>query len=132
MYRPPDKKDFVINLEETFTGCDILENQEWYLLGNFNVNLLHNGKNIFGKNWYTSKLKSLLFLTKEYLDFGYSYFLEQLISFPTRITESTATLIDHVLTNSLHKIIQSGMIEMSLSDHELIFLKLSTLSWQRT
>ena len=55
------------------------------------------------------------------MDFGYSYTLEQLISVPTRITENTATLIDHVLTNSPHKIIQSGVIEMSLSDHELIY-----------
>ena len=55
------------------------------------------------------------------MDFGYSYSLEQLISVPTRITESAATLIDHVLTNSPHKIIQSDVIEMSLSDHELIY-----------
>ena len=55
------------------------------------------------------------------MDFAYSYSLEQLISVPTRITESTATLIDHVLTNSPHKIIQSDVIEMSLSDHELIY-----------
>ena len=48
LYRPPDKNDFVINFEETFTGCEILENQECYLLGDFNINL-HNGKNIFGK-----------------------------------------------------------------------------------
>ena len=73
------------------------------------------------KKRYTSKLKSLPSFTKEYLEFGYSYSLEQLISVPTRITESTATLIDHVLTNSPHKIIQSGVIEMSLSDQELIY-----------
>ena len=121
MYSPPYKNDFVKNLEETFTRCNILLNQECYLLGDFNINLLHNGKNIFGKKGHTSKLKSLPSLTKEYLDFGYSYSLEQLISVPTRITESTTTLIDHVLTNSPHKIIQSGVIEMSLSDHELIF-----------
>ena len=99
LYRPPDKNDFVKNLEETFTGCDILENQECFLLGDFNINLLHNGKNIFGKKGYTSKLKSLPSLTKEYLDFGYSYSLEQLISVLTRTTECTTTLIDHVLTN---------------------------------
>ena len=121
LYRPPDKNDFAINFEKTFTGCDTLENQECYLLGDFNINLLHNGKNLFGKKEYTSKMKSLPFLIKEYLDFGYSYSLEQLISVPTRITENTATLIDHVLTNSPHKIIQSGVIEMSLSDHELIY-----------
>ena len=55
------------------------------------------------------------------MDFGYSYSLEQLISVPTRITKITTTLIDHVLTNSPHKIIQSGVIKMSLSDHELIY-----------
>ena len=98
----------------------IVENQECYLIGVFNINLLHNGKNMFGKKGYTSKLKSLPSLTKEYLDFG-NYSLEQLISVPSRITESTATSIDHVLTNSPHKIIQSGVIEMSLSDHELIY-----------
>ena len=27
LYRPPDKNDFVKNLEETFTGCNILEKQ---------------------------------------------------------------------------------------------------------
>ena len=55
------------------------------------------------------------------MDFGFPYSLEQLISVPTRTKESTAPLIDHVLTNSPHKIIQSGVIEMSLSDHELIY-----------
>ena len=52
LYRPPDKNDFIKNLEETFTGCDILENQECYLLGDFNINLLHNGK-IFLEKWGT-------------------------------------------------------------------------------
>ena len=120
MYRPPDKNHFAKNLEQTFVGCDILQNQECYLLGNFNINFLHNGKNSFIKKGYTSKLKSLLSLTKEYLNYGSSYSLEELISAPTRMTESTTTLIDHALTNSQLKIIQSGVIEMSLSDHELI------------
>ena len=104
----------------------ILENQECYLIGDFNISLLHNGKNIFGKKGYTSKLKSLPSLTKEYLDFG-NYSLEQLISVPTRITESTATFIDHVLTNSPHKIIQSVVIKMSLSDHDLIYCMQETM-----
>ena len=47
--------------------------------------------------------------------------MEQLISVFIRITENTATLSGHVLENSPHKIIESGVIEMSLSDHELIY-----------
>ena len=35
--------------------------------------------------------------------------------------EITSTFNDHVLTNSPHKVIQSGVIEMSLSDHEVIY-----------
>ena len=49
LYRPSDKNNFVKNLEETFTGCDILENQECFLHGDLNINLLHNYKNIFEK-----------------------------------------------------------------------------------
>ena len=49
LYRPPDKNDFVENFLETFAGCDNSENQECYLLGDFNINLFYNGKNIFGK-----------------------------------------------------------------------------------
>ena len=55
------------------------------------------------------------------MDFAFSYSLKQLISTPTRTTENTATLIDHVLTNSPHKIIKSGVVEVNLSDHELIY-----------
>ena len=121
MCRSPDKNNFVKNLEETFTRCNILEKQECYLLGDFNINLLHNGENIFEKKGHKSKLKSLPFLEKQYLDFGYSYSLQQLILVPTRIAENTAALFDHVLTNSPHKITQSGVIELNLSDHELIY-----------
>ena len=40
---------------------------------------------------------------------------------PTRTTEYTKTLIGHILTNSSGKVIQSGVIEMGLSDHELAY-----------
>ena len=56
LYRP--------HLEATFTGCNILEKQECYLLGDFNANLLQNGENIFEKKWNKSKLKSLPSLAK--------------------------------------------------------------------
>ena len=100
LYRPPDKNDFVKNRKEAFTRLNILEKQKSYLLGDFNINILHNGENIFEKKGHKSKLKSLPSLAKEYLDSGYSYSLKQLISVPARITENTASLIDRVLTNS--------------------------------
>ena len=60
----------------------------------------------------------MLPLTKGYLDFFFSFCLEQLISIPT---SKTATLIDHVLTNSSQKVSQFGVIELGISDHNLIY-----------
>ena len=39
---------------------------------------------------------------------------------PTITTEHAKTLTDHILTNSPEKVIQSVVIKMGLSDHELI------------
>ena len=77
LYRPPDKSDFVKNLEETFTNWNILDKQECYLLGDFNINILQNGENVFEKKLSNSKLNSIPFIVKEYLDFAFSYSLKQ-------------------------------------------------------
>ena len=45
-------------------------------------------------------------LTKKYVEFSFSYSLEKILTSPTRTTDRTATLIDHVLTNSSHKVSQ--------------------------
>ena len=44
-----------------------------------------------------------------------------MIAEPARTTELTKTLIYHILTNSAEMVIQSGVIEMGLSDHGLIY-----------
>ena len=46
---------------------------------------------------------------------------------PTRTAEHTKTLIDHILTNSLEKVIQSGVIEIGSSDQEKRSRKTSLL-----
>ena len=45
---------------------------------------------------------------------------------PTRTTKHTKTHIVHILTNSPEKFIQSGVIEMGLSNHELIYFSRKT------
>ena len=45
---------------------------------------------------------------------------------PTRTNESTKTLIDHTLTISQEKVIWCGVIEMGLSDYELIYFTRKT------
>ena len=44
---------------------------------------------------------------------------------PTRITNHTATLIDHIYTNSVNRLI-SGVIPVDISDHLPIFCTVET------
>ena len=68
-----------------------------------------------------SNCKNLTPLTKGYLDFCFSFFPGQLISIPTRVTSKTATVIDHVLTNFSQKVSQYGVIELGISDDDLVY-----------
>ena len=51
-----------------------------------------------------------------------------MINEPTRITETSSTMIDHIFTNTPDKIICSGVSHVGISDHSLIyaFRKVST------
>ena len=60
-------------------------------------------------------------LTRSYLEFCFTHALEQIITRPTRVTDQTATLIDHIYTNSPDNVSQSGVIDLGLSDHDLIY-----------
>ena len=52
-------------------------------------------------------------------------FLTEIIKEPTRIICSTScsnnTLLDHILTNSSEKVSQKGVIDVGISDHQLIY-----------
>ena len=65
-------------------------------------------------------------IVKNYIDLCFSHSLHQLIVEPTRTTEHIKTFIDHILTNSPEKVIQSGVIEMGLSDHKLVYCSRKT------
>ena len=54
------------------------------------------------------------------MDFCSSHYLYQLIAEPTKTTYRTKTLLHCVLINSPEKVIQSGVTETGLFDHELI------------
>ena len=49
------------------------------------------------------------------------YQLSQLIDEPTRVTESTETLIDHVITNSTQNLTHHGVLATTISDHYLVY-----------
>ena len=50
------------------------------------------------------------------------YQFNQLIKAPTHITEHSSTTIDLAFAIDIEKIIKSGVLQCSISDHSLIFL----------
>ena len=78
------------------------------MLGDLNFNLLFEGRRIPNE-------------IKTYREFYALHGLKQLISKPTRIAKHSSTLLDHILTNSDEKVSQSGVIDIGLSDHQMIY-----------
>ena len=105
-YRPPNSEvDLFNNFELFLLKCD-MEDKEMILMGNLNCDLKRSLP-----DQHTSKLLSLCSL----------YELTQVISEPTRITESTSTLIDLTLTNTPEHILSSGVIPTGVSDQNLVY-----------
>ena len=47
--------------------------------------------------------------------------MTETIKEPTRITCSTLTLLDHILTNSSEKVFQKRVTDVGISDHQLVY-----------
>ena len=93
-----------------------------FILGDVNINILSNGENIFDKYKDKSKRKSVFgAVAKKYVQICSTLGLKQLIKHPTRITCHTSTLIHNIITNCEERVTQSGVIDTSLSDLEFIF-----------
>ena len=61
-----------------------------------------------------------LYLTKKYVELIHPFGLTQIIEEPTRTTDRTSTLLDHILLNTPSKVTQSGVLNKYLSDHDII------------
>ena len=57
---------------------------------------------------------------KNYLQFCKMFGLTQIINSATRLTCSSASLIDHILASFHDRISQEGVMNVGLSDHQLI------------
>jgi len=73
-----------------------------YIFGDFNLDILK-----FDENKFIS----------EYVDTLFSFGFLQLVTKPTRVSENSATLIDHILTNSLCEQFDSYILCHHISDH---------------
>ena len=91
-----------------------LNDRETYILGDININLLCDKQKIpMG--------------IKRYREFCALQGLTQIIENATRVTEKSSSLLGHILTNSKEKISQSGILDIGISDHQLIFCTRKTL-----
>ena len=81
-------------------------------MGDFNLNLLNHQSH--GS-------------TGEFLDIMYSFMFYPLITKPSRITSSSATLIDNIFINHFANDIKSGLFFTDISDHLPVF----TISYQQ-
>ena len=120
LYRQLDKSSFIENQDNSLKESNIFNIQECYLRGDFNIKLLSGNKMLLVKQYYGSYTQAPSLVIK-YMDLCFSHSLHQLIAEPTRTIEHTKTLIVYILTNPAEKVIQSGGIEMRLSDHGLIY-----------
>ena len=59
-----------------------------------------------------------------FIEFCSTFNLVQLITQPTRTTESSATLLDVILVSNKELIIESNVVPISISDHDLVYATL--------
>ena len=111
LYRPPNQNNFLQNLKK-----------ELYILGDFNINLYQNQNHTGCKN------NALVSATvsnnvKNYRQFSTMFGLTQIIKSPTHITSSSISLIDHILPSLHTRSAKEGVMNVDLSDHQLIALE---------
>ena len=80
---------------------------------------LNNSYILEKKNILNSK--SVAGDVKSYDEFCTFFRLRQLIKVPARTTTSSSTIIDHILASYPERVTQCGVIDISLSDHQLIY-----------
>ena len=102
IYRHQDKADFNDHFSDALDKINNINNREVYILGDFNID---------------DKSR----LAKPYKEICSLHGLKQIIHSPTRITNTTSTILDHILTNSKDKLSQSGVIDIGISDHQMKF-----------
>lgn len=106
LYRPPqlDYKSFTNNLEDSISLC-AFQSDSIIFCGDFNIDFL--------------KFDNIS--TSHFNDFLESINFFAVIDQPTRITHTSATLIDQICTNSTNLLGSSGVIGSDISDHDIIF-----------
>ena len=105
LYRPEGPVavfDKIESMISKITG----EKKEYILMGDLNCDLLSMTLN----------------KTKHIVQIDNTYGLVQVIKEATRTTSDTHTLIDHIVTNKIDRIAESGVMPCGISDHDVIYI----------
>ena len=89
-----------------------------HIPGDFNINMYKNKYIVHENNTVCTKSASPD--AKKYYQFCAMHGLKQLIQCPTRVTCCNSTLIDYILASFPSRVSQKGVINVCLSDHQLI------------
>ena len=108
------KRLYCVVLTDHQTGLSSVDANKYdiLILGDFNVDFHCDSR------CQTSK--------RSLVNFANLYGLVQLIKKPTRLTETTKTILDLIFVNNEHGIIDSGIVPISISDHSLVYCILKT------
>ena len=122
--RRPNQANFMELIVKVFSLLNLKDN-EIYLLGDFNINLLQNENYILNRKGMAACQGPVHTLINKYQEFCQIFSLKQFVTCPTRVTCNTCPLMNHILTDSTEKIFQSGIIDCGMSDHQLYLEKKS-------
>lgn len=112
-YHPPNSKIELLDIFESFLQKVDSKNKELIITGDLNCNLA------IDKNIHIKKLNDLMDV----------YQLQQHIKSPTRVTATSKTLLDLILTKiDDTKTVNAGVIHLGISDHSLVFICLKLLT----
>ena len=106
VYKPP--KGLICSFNDfmhTILNKISCENKDGYIMGDFNIDLLKSGSSDFINNVFSNN--NFPTITK-----------------PTRVSDSSASLIDNIFTNSISLFVP-GILIADVSDHFPIFLRTS-------
>ena len=113
IYRPPRGNsqiflDTIKVLVNKFKG----QQKQIFLAGNFNINSLDHSRNSIVCDFYNLPFQNSIF---------------PIINRPTRVTKTIATIIDHILTNSIIvSLLHSGIVKTDVNDHFAVFYLVKT------
>ena len=120
IYRSPlndaeSNQTFRLTLQKCLKSIN--SNQKCYLFGDFNYDLAKTNHNTH---------------VDEFSEIMFSHSFYSLINKPTRITDTSSTIIDHIWTNTYSQPIKSGIILHPISDHMPVIMSTNMNKISRT